>query len=226
MGRVHALSGAAAGAAVGEFVLHLPVPATATLAGLAAGFATLNDLDHPCGTASHCLGFASQAFAWVVGKVSGGHRHGTHSVVGVAVFTALAWAACHYRDTPAGKAGLAFTTLLAVAAGLRALRMGGHWAEVLALAAAGAVVWTGWGLALIPMACAVGTAAHLAGDALTDEGIPIAWPLSRKHVRLLPEPFAFTTGTRPERWVVVPALMGGLVLLAWYAVRLPLPHIH
>jgi hypothetical protein len=33
---------------------------------------------------------------------------------------------------------------------------------------------------------------------LTKEGIPIAWPLSRVHVRLLPEPLAFTTGTRPD----------------------------
>ena len=54
-------------------------------------------------------------------------------------------------------------------------------------------------MTLIPWLIAVGTATHLAGDMLTNEGIPIAWPLSRRHVRLLPEPLAFTTGTRPER---------------------------
>ena len=48
---------------------------------------------------------------------------------------------------------------------------------------------------------------------LTNEGIPIAWPLSRFHVRLLPEPLAFTTGTRPERWVVAPAMLAALVWL-------------
>jgi hypothetical protein len=48
---------------------------------------------------------------------------------------------------------------------------------------------------------------------LTNEGIPIAWPLSRQHVRLLPEPLAFTTGTRPERWVVAPLLLVALVWL-------------
>jgi membrane-bound metal-dependent hydrolase YbcI (DUF457 family) len=71
----------------------------------------------------------------------------------------------------------------------------------------------GYDLALIPWMIAVGTATHLAGDMLTNEGIPIAWPLSRRHVRLLPEPFAFTTGTRPERWVVAPLLLMALVWL-------------
>jgi hypothetical protein len=45
---------------------------------------------------------------------------------------------------------------------------------------------------------------------LTDEGIPIAWPWSRRHIRLLPEPLAFTTGTLPERWVIAPAMMAAL----------------
>ena len=31
--------------------------------------------------------------------------------------------------------------------------------------------------------------------------------------RLLPEPLAFTTGTRPERWVVAPAMVAALAWL-------------
>lgn len=216
MGKTHALSGLVAGVAAGE-VLHQSLAGAAVLAGLSPGFALIGDLDHACGTATHCLGFVSQAFAWVVEKLSGGHRRGTHSAFGVAVFTAAAWAACHWRDTVPGRAGLAFTILLAVAAGLRGLGLQSHWADLAAAGAAAAVTFTGWGLALVPVACAVGCTAHLLGDALTDEGIPIAWPLSRRHVRLLPEPFAFTTGTRPERWVVAPALAITLGFLAVYA---------
>ena len=217
-GHSHALSGAAAGAAAGEFAMHLPVTGTLTLALLTAGFATVLDTDQHCSTAARSLGFLSQLFARFVEKVSGGHRHATHSAFGVAVFTALAWAACHYRATVPGKAGLAFTAALAVASALRALRLGGHHSDLLGIAAAGLVVWQGWGLALIPVACALGCTIHLIGDACTDEGIPIAWPLFRGHIRLLPEPFAFTTDSRPERWFVGPALLLALAWLAWHAV--------
>jgi len=72
---------------------------------------------------------------------------------------------------------------------------------------------TGFGVAGVPWAIEVGTATHLAGDMLTNEGVPIFWPLSRAHFRLLPEPLAFTTGTRPERWVVAPVMMLALVWL-------------
>lgn len=221
-GYTHALSGLAAGAAAGEYVTHLPVASTAILAVLAAGFATVPDLDQCHSTAARSLGFLSHGFAWAVQKVSGGHRHGSHSVLGVAVFTALAWAACHYRATIPGRAGLAFTVALAVASALRALRIGGHHSDGLGIAAAGLVVWQGWGLALIPVACAIGCATHLAGDALTDEGIPVAWPLTKAHYKLLPEPLSFTTDTKPERWLLSPVLVLVLGFLAWHAVPLHL----
>ena len=57
-----------------------------------------------------------------------------------------------------------------------------------------------------------------AGGAACRAGIPIAWPLSRVHFRLLPEPLAFTTGTRPELLVVDPILSGALLVLAALAV--------
>ena len=38
-------------------------------------------------------GFFTEAVSWVVHKISGGHRKGTHSVLGVAVFTVAAWLA-------------------------------------------------------------------------------------------------------------------------------------
>lgn len=228
MGRTHALSGLVLGAAAGQFVWHSAPGYLAVGAAVTAGAAVLPDIDHPDASIARSFGFVTEAFAWIVEHISGGHRHGTHSLAGVAAFTALAYAAEHYRQTLPGKAGLALLLILVLAAGVRALKIGGHFGDLLAIGAAVAMIVTGFGLAEVPWAVAVGAATHLLGDMLTDEGIPIAWPVSRHHVRLLPEPFAFTTGTRPERWVVAPALMVALVWLAWLVTHTGavVPHGH
>jgi membrane-bound metal-dependent hydrolase YbcI (DUF457 family) len=215
----HAASGALTGLAAAE-VTHLPVTGAVTLAALTAGFVTLSDLDSVGSCAARSLGFMSKGFAYLIRSVSGGHRHATHSLVGVAVFTAVAWLACHYRGEPYGRAVLAAFLALAIAAGLRALRLGGHYADVLAIGAAAGIAWYGWYLALIPMACGLGTATHLLGDSLTDVGIPVFWPLSLRHYGL-PKPIAFTTGHAVERFAVDPLIMIGLGVLAYHAVTLP-----
>jgi membrane-bound metal-dependent hydrolase YbcI (DUF457 family) len=218
MGRDHALSGAVAGLAVAEFGLHLSLVPALTLAGFAAAFAALPDLDTEHSCAARSLGFMSGGFAFLAGKVSGGHRHGTHSILGVAVFTALAWAACLFRHAEHGRIRFVLAAFLALAfaAGLRALRAGGHFADLLAIAGAVFAAWHGWGLALVPLACGLGCAAHLAGDALTVEGIPLFWPFTLRHYRLLPSPLAFVTGTWRENCVVAPALVLALGWLAWH----------
>jgi membrane-bound metal-dependent hydrolase YbcI (DUF457 family) len=221
MGRTHALSGVVAGAAAGQFIWHLNLPHLAIGAAIAAGAAVLPDIDHPDASVARCFGFVTEAFAWLIEHLSGGHRHGTHSLVGVAAFTGGAYAAEHYRYTLPGKIGLGLLLVLVLAAGLRALKIGGHFSDLIAIAVAAGMFYTGFGVTEVPWAIAVGTATHLVGDMLTNEGIPIAWPLSRFHVRLLPEPFAFTTGTRPERWVVAPVLLAALLWLTWLATIAP-----
>jgi|ERR1022692_303823 membrane-bound metal-dependent hydrolase YbcI (DUF457 family) len=219
LGLSHAASGLLTGLAAAE-VTHLPVTGAVTLAALTAGFATLSDLDSVGSCAARSLGFLSKGFAYLVRSVSGGHRHATHSAVGVAVFTAVAWLACHYRGEPYGRAVLAAFLALAIAAGLRALRLGGHYADVLAIGAAAGIAWYGWYLALIPLAAMVGTATHIAGDCLTDVGCPLLWPLSLRHFGL-PREVAFTTGHRVERFVVDPAIAVGIGLLVYVAVTVP-----
>lgn len=214
LGRSHALSGAVVGAGLSVAVLHADRPHVALAAVVTAGAAVLPDLDHHDSSIAHSFGFATQAFAWVVEKLSGGHRHLTHSLAGAGVFTALVWLAGTYRHTWPGEIGLGFTLTLLLAAALRALKLGGHAADLIALAGAAAMVRYSYGLALVPYAVAAGCVAHIIGDGLTDEGVPLWAPVTGRHVHLLPEPFAFTTGTRPERWIVVPALYLGL---AWIA---------
>jgi membrane-bound metal-dependent hydrolase YbcI (DUF457 family) len=214
LGHSHALSGAVAGIATG-ILLHLPVPQVAALAGFTAGTALLPDLDKCGSSPARCVGFLSEAIAWIAGRLSGGHRHATHSVLGVAVFTSLAWACGQFRHDWAGKAGLALLMTLGVAAALEALHVArGHAADLIAIAAAGAEVWFGYGLRLIPLAVLIGCCVHIAGDMLTDSGCMLGFPVFRHRFHLLPEPLAFTTGTRPELLIVDPLLSGALLILA------------
>lgn len=219
LGHSHALSGAVSGAAAGELLLHLPLPGTLALAGLTAGFATLPDLD-TCGScAARSLGFASEAFAWLISRVSGGHRHATHSLLGVAVFTSAAVVAGLFRHDLAARVVLALWLMLAIAAGLRALRVRGHGADLAGLGAAVVIAWTGWDLRLAALACALGCACHIAGDMLTTAGCPLAWPVPLRHFGM-PRPLSFVTGTWRETWCVVPVLFGLLGVLAWHAVTI------
>jgi membrane-bound metal-dependent hydrolase YbcI (DUF457 family) len=219
LGHSHALSGAVTGTAASLYVLHLPLPQAALLAGLTAGAAVLPDIDHPSSTLARSFGFLTHGFAWLVGRISGGHRHGTHTLLGVGVFTGLAWLAVAFRHDTAGRIALGALLALILAGALIALRLGGHWSDTLAIGGAVAMVTTGTGLSLVALAVGLGCSAHVAGDMLTDSGCPLALPLSRRRFKLLPEPFSFTTGTAPELYVVTPALFVVLAFLGYTSVR-------
>jgi membrane-bound metal-dependent hydrolase YbcI (DUF457 family) len=214
LGHSHALSGAVTGTAAG-IALGMPAGRTLALGAFTAGMALLPDLDSCGSSPARSLGLLSKAVSHVVRFVSGGHRHATHSVLGIAVFTVAAWAACHYRADPGGMAGLALLIALTVSAGAEATGLThGHVADVVGVLVAAGVVFLGYGLALIPLAVAIGCATHIAGDMCTDSGCMLAFPASLHRFHLLPEPLAFTTGTDPELWVVDPILSGLTVVLA------------
>ncbi|HVB41610.1 MAG TPA: metal-dependent hydrolase [Streptosporangiaceae bacterium] len=236
LGHTHALSGLVTGLAAGLYGAHalgpsaihlaglpaapLPPAQLALFTGLTAGAAVLPDIDHPNSSLAHSFGFLTKGFAWLVGRISGGHRHLTHAVLGVAGFTGLAWLAVRYRQDVGGKIGLAVLLALIIASGLYALRVDGHGADLLAILGAIEMTLTGTGLPLVALAVLVGSATHVVGDMLTDQGCPLLYPFSEYHFRLLPDPLAFTTGTRPELWILDPALVGGLGYLIYRAALL------
>lgn len=224
-GHTHALTGLVTGLAAGEFVMHLPLPQTAGLALLTAGAAVLPDVDHPDSTLAHSFGFLTELVARIIGKVSGGHRHGTHSIIGVAAFTLAAWLGVYYRHDWAGRIGLGVLLSIVIASGLIALRIGkgprwhwvlrGHRGDALAIGAAAGMTVFGTGLALVAVAMGLGCATHIAsGDMFTDSGCPVFWPFSLVRFKWVPEPLAFTTGTSPEAAFAAAFGLAFLVLAA------------
>jgi membrane-bound metal-dependent hydrolase YbcI (DUF457 family) len=234
----HALSGAAAFAACAPYLAVTSAPGVLAGVVFTAGAATLPDIDEPGSVISDTLGFWTEALSWVVHRVSGGHRKGTHSGLGEAFFTAVTWLAvtiatwkpgqhvagltlpaAHYAAvTLGGKIVLAGIIGTLLAAAVRALNIGSHHGDLIGLAAGAAAVHWDTGLAVVPACVALGAAAHIAGDELTHSGCPLLWPVSGHEFHLLPEPLRFTTGSFTERWVVAIALSG---LLGWLLWRVP-----
>ena len=216
MAPAHALSGLTAGVAAGTLILHEPVVPLALLAALTAAYALAPDMDACHSTEARSLGFVTYVLAWCIRAVSGGHRHGSHSLLGVAAFTGAAWLACLFRDTWPGRIALGVFLAAGIAAAADALRPGpATFENVLGVGAAAVMVWTGYGLALVPLAAALGTACHIAGDSCTVSGCPWLWPFSDRDFHLLPEPLRFTTGKFAEHWIVGPLLLAALGFLLW-----------
>ena len=236
MGRDHALSGALAFAGLAP-ALHVTDAHLAAGIALCAGAGVLPDIDHRDTSVSASFGFLTEGFCWLVTKLSGGHRHGTHSLFGIAVFTAGALAAGAYQLSGPPVSGIGhpvfswhlvpavlFLSLL-YAAALRALHVGGHHSDLLAIAAAAVTCYTGadltrlpvgrWHIPMLAVVVALGCAAHIAGDELTHGGCPIFWPFSMHEFHLLPKPFQFTTAKLCETWVIFPLLVAGLCLAVW-----------
>jgi hypothetical protein len=243
MGRSHAASGAAgwlvacaAAAAVG----HRPAFTTVVVgAVVAAGFAVAPDADHPQATVSRVLGPVSQwaagwvayCCAWLHAETAtrrdaprrNGHRTASHTA---AAGLAAGWVVA---EACAVVGRWAVAAVVFVAAGLAARSLfsrrarGDFGATLAGLAAAGMTCWTApahaaWWWLGVPVA--FGWLAHLTGDALTNSGCPILWPLMirRRHWYPVGTPRAlrFRAGDAWEQMLVVPAItVAGLASAGW-----------
>ena len=187
----HTLSGVAAG------VWSLPVAPIVGAAGsvvwvaACTGYALAPDLDHPASTAARMWGPVSQGPARVIGSVFG-HRGATHRVAAVAAVGAGVWAATTGRVAPlaadiarecgharpvqlgqvVGDGAYLLVVAVTVGLALAALRLPSVMNLVLSWLAAGLTHRLGLPLPWLPWAAALGVAAHLAGDAITRQGLP------------------------------------------------------
>lgn len=220
MGGHHAASGAAAWVAVastGPYTLGwYPLDPTGILIGgmATAGTALVCDWDHRSSTVAHSLPPLSNVIARGIENVSGGHRQGTHSILGAALFVFLAGLASQvHMDTPWGRlsvgAGLLCMFLINIAAkALKLFPKGGfisNW--IFALAMAGLVTffapdqWT-W----LPASMLIGVVVHIVGDLVTTGGVPLLWPLVIRPPRLLRRLPLLRNVWRPNGALSVPLL--------------------
>lgn len=205
MGGSHALTGAAAWLAVtstAPYTLGLvPLSPTGQLLGalVTAGAALVADADHHNATIAHSLPSLgpipspTKLLAEAVGGLAGGHRHGTHSIVGVAAFTAIA-AAANLAVVPSEQFGSiniggGLIALLLIAFAMKALRLSrGGWMSTWGYALVGATAVTlfapdqwGW----LPLAMLIGVVVHIGGDMLTVGGCPLFYPWYPKQPKWL-----------------------------------------
>jgi membrane-bound metal-dependent hydrolase YbcI (DUF457 family) len=187
-----------------------------------AGAALLPDFDHPDGTIAHFLGPISHAFCRFVEKVSGGHRHATHSFLFVALVTFGTWEGAEHWGRPFVLAVLYLLYSLAV----RALHLcppgkGIHsWGVVQMLAIAGTAAsyeYLPKNPAWLPAAVGLGALVHLVGDCLTKEGCPLLWPLDKR----MGIPLIKRTGDKFETAFLTPVMAVGALACVFLAVRHP-----
>lgn len=189
MGINHAAMGGSTWVAItstAPYALHIaPMSPTAVIAGglVAAGSALLADADHHNASIAHSVP-GGQAVAAGVGAISGGHRHGTHSLLALALVTfgsiALGWLTVPAPGGGTIPIGIGIATTMIVGFGLKAMKvMRGVWfkpflggaavATMVMLLAPGQWEWFPW-------AVGIGYAIHLLGDFLTTGGLTLLWP--------------------------------------------------
>ena len=255
MGPSHAACGAAAWVALtADYTLTLadrsvpigfgvlPVGDAGVMTGalICAGAALLPDIDHPRGTVARSLPPFSGRLARIVAGLSGGHRRATHSVIGLLVFTLLAWlsqnAALPVGD---GLRWLARASGDTSAPGVVAVLPGQVWplAAVLSVLMIGFAVkvlafipdrisHANWPVALglgvlvaanppdhpwwFVIAVALGCAVHMIGDMVTTQGIHLLWPLRPR----LPLPTTFYRGRSFVRFPVLGKAGSGVEIAA------------
>ncbi len=213
MGKAHAATGLAIGAGVGLAVFGVHSPTWMIASVGTCGASILPDIDEPGSSVAHEFGFISHGVSWAVNKVSGGHRKLTHSLLGLGIVTALLVLLATGPLASAVIFGILAAGAWRIAVpwftGLRRLYL---------------VVGIGGGAAfyyfhpfsgvLLVVFLALGWLTHMAGDFLTNGGIPLLYP-NRSRQCL---PVFGATGSKAETifaLVLYMLVVGGIGL--WFA---------
>jgi membrane-bound metal-dependent hydrolase YbcI (DUF457 family) len=197
LGADHAYTAGAAGAVIATYTLPPGPGLFFTGAVFAAGLAC--DIDEPGSVIARSYGALTEALAFVVHKVSGGHREGMHELPGEALTAGLAGLCAVLIHDRLAQWVLGVILAILAASALEVLHIHRHLAELAGIAAAAAVVASRYELRLIAWAILTGMVVHVAGDSLTKAGTTPFRPLWRKKLHLLPRRLCITTGSRVER---------------------------
>ncbi|HEY8717491.1 metal-dependent hydrolase [Pengzhenrongella sp.] len=220
MGGHHAISGAAAWIAVTAtvpFTLGLePLPTTSVVLGslVTAGAALLPDVDHTSATIAQSGGMFTKGISSAAGAASGGHRHGMHSILAVAGFTAGTiflgrwWAVLpNLGNVPVGSA---LMLLALVACANKALKISPKGIARLWVSAAVVVLavlkYAPHELTWLPTSVMVGVIVHLLGDMITTGGVPLLWPWVPKPPNFLDDVPILSRIWKPNGNLALPVL--------------------
>jgi membrane-bound metal-dependent hydrolase YbcI (DUF457 family) len=251
-GPTHAVMGLAAWGAVSLLAVthgvHVDTQTWISGAALTSGSALLPDLDHPPSTVARSFGPVTRVLSRGVNQVSvgiynvtrlkgdphrnGGHRTFTHTAVFAALGGTVA-AALVLLHNPWITAGLLFFLTGLGVRGL--LHEWDHAADTFVVIVLSSIItWQCWTwshtggdkAAWVGLTVLVGCLAHCVGDAVTEEGCPILWPVPvGRHLWYpigLPKPMRYRTGGKVELMFVGPLCT---VLSVWLA-ALVLQQLH
>ncbi|WP_233255535.1 metal-dependent hydrolase [Naasia lichenicola] len=221
MGFTHATSGTAAWLAVTAALPALgtdilPLTPEGVLAGtlVCAGAAILPDADHPRATIAHSVPIIGPAVTTAINDISGGHRHGAHTLIAAAAVTVGAVFLGRWQATipflGEGRLGPAIATVILIAFAAKSRELVPKWlmAWALGLVAAIAVfIYAPDSTVWFPLAVGIGYVTHIVGDALTIQGVPpLLWPISIKPPRWWRRTNVLNDMWKPNGYVAVPVL--------------------
>lgn len=234
LGRSHVVSGIAGSTIALATIpaLSADIPTTVAAISLIAGGAIVPDLDHPGATISRSLPPVSKIVSHTVSIVSGGHRNGTHGIIGWLVFGILTFLLCLWTIN-VGDVSLAGHTwhvgTLHIGMGLICGFCCGIALTALHLDPLGVPSWIVAAAAFIITAeghidpiiagtcMMVGCAIHsLLGDGLTTERVPLLYPFSKHRFGL---PILGKTGSNRETLYVALLLIMTVATSFWLAWR-------
>ncbi|NYH78447.1 membrane-bound metal-dependent hydrolase YbcI (DUF457 family) [Actinopolyspora biskrensis] len=244
-GPTHAMSGLAAWAAVtaaaGTHTIGQLTPKTWVVgATLATGAALLPDIDHPKSTVARTFGGMSRGVSAALSGFSGflyrltrtqhdsdrsgTHRGFTHTIV-FAILAGLITTAIVQSSN-----GTALGVLMFVFAGLTVRGLMNNWSpqsDALLIAAVSLTLtivcwaWTGnqpHDAAAFGVAVMIGCVAHFIGDAITEQGCPMLWPIplsSRTWYPVAPpKALRMKTGGKVELAIIGPGLTIAATILS------------
>lgn len=239
MGAHHAACGAAAWVALTstvtiDFPFHMqlglglfdvsPV-AVVTGALLTAGAALLPDADHHNATIAHSMPPVSNVIVAGIAKVSGGHRHGTHSFIGIIAFTFMAFLAGYitpasitsiFGGTMTGwfadlQIGPAVMSMILIGFALHTLKFVPKQTKkagwiVSALIAMLILFLAPHEQNWFPLAVGVGVIVHILGDMMTTGGCNLVWPFKIKPPKALQNIPIINACWKPNGYLAVPVL--------------------
>jgi len=190
---------------------------------VAAGAALLCDMDTPASRLANTLGPVTRTAARLIGRVCGGHRRGSHSllfcatVAGLSSLTFAHAEVVRIGDVMLTAGQLAALAIAYIAASLSVaglLRLHGARAALTTAALVAAAASTTPPAALVSAAVTIGCASHLLADLLTPEGIQPLWPFSCRRISLA---VIRRTGDRRETLLVLTTALVTIAIAGGYA---------